>query len=102
MKPVSFEGPRDVARLLDTSRAQLRKTEPPPLTFGETVRQAIDDVNRLQSEADREIASLAAGKNTDLHRTMIAMEKANISFQFLMQVRNKIVSAYQEIMRMQI
>jgi flagellar hook-basal body complex protein FliE len=71
-------------------------------SFGENLLQAIDSVDRLQKEADSGIQALATGEKRDLHQTMISMEKAGISFQLMMQVRNKIVAAYQEIMRMQI
>lgn len=81
---------------------------PPPGTasaassFGEAMREVFESTNRLQEKADNEIQALAVGKNGDLHKTMIAMEEADVSFQLLMQIRNKIVAAYQEIMRMQI
>jgi flagellar hook-basal body complex protein FliE len=71
-------------------------------SFGEAMLRAIDSVDRLQKEADSDIQALATGEKRDLHQTMISLEKAGISFQLMMQVRNKIVAAYQEIMRMQI
>ena len=72
------------------------------VSFGETLRSAISDVNKLQTEADQAVQELAAGKKKDIHQTMIALEKAEVSFQLMMQVRNKIVAAYEEIMRMQV
>ena len=66
------------------------------------MREVFESTNRLQERADNEIQALAVGKNGDLHKTMIAMEEADVSFQLLMQIRNKIVAAYQEIMRMQV
>ena len=69
--------------------------------FSKMIKDSFGEVNRMQGDADQAIRELAAGKKADLHQTMIRMEKANISFQLLMQVRNKIISAYQEIMRMQ-
>ncbi|MFZ0612264.1 MAG: flagellar hook-basal body complex protein FliE [Desulfobacterales bacterium] len=71
-------------------------------SFGEAMREMFDSTNRLQERADSEIQALAVGKSGDLHQTMIAMEEADVSFQMLMQVRNKIVAAYQEIMHMQV
>ena len=73
-----------------------------PGSFGKMLTASIDQVNRLQIEADSSINDLAMGKQTDIHRTMVAMEKASISFELLMQIRNKIVSAYDQIMRMPI
>jgi flagellar hook-basal body complex protein FliE len=70
--------------------------------FGEVLKDAISTVNELQKQSDQEIQKLMTGESQDLHTTVIAMQKADLSFQMMMQVRNKIVQAYQEIMRMQI
>jgi flagellar hook-basal body complex protein FliE len=81
-----------------------RKPEPPlnSASFGNMLTDSIEQVNRLQVEADSKINDLATGKQPDIHRTMIAMEKASISFEMLMQIRNKVISAYDSIMRMPI
>ena len=68
-------------------------------SFFNTLQNAIGEVNKLHEEADHAVRELAAGKEKDIHNTMIALEKAEISFQLMMQVRNKIVSAYETIMR---
>ena len=73
-----------------------------PGSFGKMLTDSIDQVNRLQVAADSSINDLATGKQTDIHRTMVAMEKASISFELLMQIRNKVISAYDRIMRMPI
>ena len=70
------------------------------VSFGEMLNQSIEKVDGLQKAADGAIQDLVTGQNKDLHNTMIAMEKADISFRLMMQVRNKIVEAYQEISRM--
>jgi flagellar hook-basal body complex protein FliE len=75
------------------------KTDP---SFGAVLKGTIDQVNKVQTEADQAIQELAAGNEKDIHQTMIALEKAEVSFQLMMQVRNKIISAYEEIMRMQV
>ena len=71
-------------------------------SFGSVLTDSIKQVNRLQVEADSNINDLVTGKQPDIHRTMIAMEKASISFEMLMQIRNKVISAYDSIMRMPI
>jgi flagellar hook-basal body complex protein FliE len=71
-------------------------------SFGDMLKSAISTVNELQKQSDKEIQKLMTGETEDLHTTMIAVEKADLSFQMMMQVRNKIVQAYEEIMRMQI
>ena len=69
-------------------------------SFAKTLAGAVDQVNQMKNEADDSIQKIAEGKNVDIHRTMISMEKASIGFQLLMQTRNKVIDAYKEMMRM--
>ena len=69
--------------------------------FADTLRGAMNEMGELSSQADTKVAGVLAGNGTDVHNALIAVEKADLSFQLMMQVRNKIVSAYQEIARMQ-
>ena len=69
--------------------------------FMETLQQTMDQVQDVQGDAQTKVAELLNGNGTDLHRAMIAVEKADLSFQLMMQVRNKIVAAYQEVSRLQ-
>ncbi len=71
-------------------------------TFSDTMKEQILKVNNVQEQADQSIVDLTTAKNTDLHQTMIAVEKAEVTFQMMMQVRNKLISAYEEISRMQV
>ena len=71
-------------------------------SFGNILQQSLDQVNRLQLEANSRINDLATGRQTDIHQTMIAVEKANVSFELLMQIRNKVISAYDKLMRTQV
>ena len=71
-------------------------------SFGEVLKDAITTVNEVQKQSNQEIEKLMTGESQDLHATLIAVQKADLSFQMMMQVRNKIVQAYQEIMRMQV
>ena len=75
---------------------------PPKTSFGELLLQSINQVSRLQHEADASIEQLATGRQTDIHQTMIAVEKAEVSFELLMQIRNKVIAAYENIMRTQV
>jgi flagellar hook-basal body complex protein FliE len=70
-------------------------------SFGETLRSAMDEMGALQARADSKVADVLEGSGGDVHAALIAVEKADLSFQLMLQVRNKIVSAYQEISRMQ-
>jgi flagellar hook-basal body complex protein FliE len=68
--------------------------------FMDTLRTAINQVGALQSEADGRVAQLLSGNGQDVHTAMIAVEKANLAFQMMVQVRNKIVQAYTQISAM--
>jgi len=69
--------------------------------FADALRGAIDEMGELSEQASSQVAGVLAGNGTEVHSALIAVEKADLSFQLMMQVRNKIVSAYQEISRMQ-
>jgi flagellar hook-basal body complex protein FliE len=71
-------------------------------SFGSVLKDAISDINKLQSDADNAIAKVQLEDAGSIHEAMIALEKAGISFQVMMQVRNKILDAYQEVMRTQV
>lgn len=69
--------------------------------FLETLQQTMEQVQGAQGDAQGKVAELLNGNGMDVHRAMIAVEKADLSFQLMMQVRNKIVQAYQEVSRLQ-
>jgi len=69
---------------------------------GKFLGELVNKVNDLQKHADLEIQKLSTGESKGLHEVMLAMEKSGVAFQFLTQVRNKAMDAYQEIMRMQV
>jgi flagellar hook-basal body complex protein FliE len=70
--------------------------------FADALHQAVEDVNRLQGTSAAEIQSLVTGESEDLHTTLLAVQRSELAFQFLLEVRNKVVQAYQEIMRIQV
>ncbi len=70
--------------------------------FGNVLTQAMQEIDHLQNESHQEIEKVLGGDITDVHSAMIAMQKADLSFQMMMQIRNKLVEAYHEIMRMQV
>ncbi len=73
-----------------------------PKDFGTMLNEALEKVNDLQLEADSAIQDVVLGKEEDLHRALIALERANLALGLTVQVRNKVIEAYQEIMRMQL
>jgi flagellar hook-basal body complex protein FliE len=91
----------NIQRTLPQPAAASRETAGGGGAFGEFLKNAIDQVNTLEKDSNTELQKFLDEK-TDLHSVMIALEKADLSFQMMMQVRNKIVQAYQEIMRTQV
>ena len=69
-------------------------------SFGSFLKDAIQDVNTHQIESDKMTQKLILGENVDLHNVMITAQKASIALNATMEVRNKVIEAYQEIIRM--
>lgn len=69
--------------------------------FSAVLSTALQQVNQLAGGAEQQIGNLLQGRSGDMSTVMIAVEKADVAFQLMMQVRNKIVSAYQDIEKMQ-
>ena len=71
-------------------------------SFADSLKEAMNSVNDMQLDADRKAQELATGKTDDIAGVMIATEKADVALRAMVQVRNKIIDAYQEIMKMQV
>src|SRR5882672_2104439 len=71
-------------------------------SFGSLVKNAVESLDQTQKASAQEIAKAVTGESPDLHRTIIALQTADLGFQFALQVRNKVINAYEEIMRMQV
>ncbi len=69
-------------------------------SFKDTLKAFYQGVNKEMNQADRMAAEFAVGERQGLHEIMIASEKAGISFKLLLEIRNKLLDAYQEVMRM--
>jgi len=76
-------------------------TDQSSASFSDVLKDAVNTVNSLHDNAATQVTNLIQSGNGDVNQVMIAVEKADISFQLMMQVRNKIVSAYQDIEKMQ-
>lgn len=72
------------------------------VSFGETLKEAIHKVNDLQQTADVKMQQLATGETTDIADVKIAAEKADIALRLMTSVRNKMIDAYNEVMKMQV
>jgi flagellar hook-basal body complex protein FliE len=70
--------------------------------FGGLMQDALQQLNQLQHEADSAAVQVASGQSADLHNALITVEEASLALQLGLQVRNKLVESYQEVMRMQV
>ncbi|ADW18364.1 flagellar hook-basal body complex subunit FliE [Desulfobulbus propionicus DSM 2032] len=71
-------------------------------SFGDMLKTMVAQTNEQQQNADQALQQVHAGGEKNLHEAMIALEKADVSLRYMVQVRNKAISAYQEIMQMQV
>lgn len=90
-KSLSVEGPSSLDSSSDTGKS-----------FADTLKDAVSSVNELQKSSDKFAQNIATGKTDDVAGAMIAAERADIALRVMVQVRNKIIDAYQEVMKMQV
>ncbi|AYF45571.1 flagellar hook-basal body complex protein FliE [Halobacteriovorax sp. BALOs_7] len=88
-----LEGFDEIAKVAPSEKSQ---------SFSELLANQIMDVNKLQKEANTAIEKLVSGESKNIHETMLAVEKAEIAFKTMNQVRSKVIDAYKEVMRMQV
>jgi flagellar hook-basal body complex protein FliE len=94
MDPLSSIEPRGRSGSSSTQNSTSELTD--------TFSRMFDEVNNLQVEADRKIEEFATSPDKDIHGTMIALQKADLSLRLMMQIRAKLTAAYQDVMRMQL
>lgn len=107
MDTQGIENMLSVLRSTATQAANKTSTTAAPAAggadFSQVLQNSIDKVNQAQQQADRMAESFATGEsNQNLHEVMVALQTASVSFQEMVQVRNRLVSAYQDIMNMQV
>jgi flagellar hook-basal body complex protein FliE len=71
-------------------------------SFKDVMKSFLSDVNEMQNKADESIQKMAAGEITDVHQVMSTVEEANTAFNMMMEIRNKVMDAYQELMRVRL
>ena len=71
-------------------------------SFADTLSKAVGEINAKQVAASDAVNGLLSGQQVSLHQAMISMQEANVSFQLMVEVRNKLLESYQELMRMQV
>ena len=72
------------------------------VSFGDVLNQFVSEVNDKQIASGQAVNDLLSGKDIPLHQAMIAMQEAGVAFQLMVEVRNKLLEGYQELMRMQV
>ena len=96
----------DMVPGLDQASQLTRPSEVTPSqpgdSFGSLLGKMVEEVNARQNNASEAVRSMQAGGDVSLHQAVIAMEEASVSFQLMVEVRNKLLESYQELMRMQI
>jgi flagellar hook-basal body complex protein FliE len=86
----------------EPSITKLTSTQEAGNSFANTLKDAVGKVNELQQEADFKMQQLATGESTDIADVKISAEKADIALRLMTSVRNKMIDAYHEIMKMQV
>jgi len=86
--------------ILPGGQAHAKITGEHARSFTEMLSNSIQEINQLQQNANQQVEKLAKGEIKDVHQVMIAAQEANLTFSMMMQIRNKIVDAYQEISKM--
>jgi flagellar hook-basal body complex protein FliE len=82
--------------------SQAPEAQPAKASFARVIENVLRDANTQQAQADRAVHDLAVGNTDNVHEVMLALVKAELSFRTVLEVRNRLTEAYQEIMRMQI
>jgi len=91
-----------LGNLPNIARPDAAGSAAPQGQFASLVKQYVDHTNVQQQEASKAAVDLATGKSQNVSDTMLALQKADVSFQLMLSVRNKLVDAYREVMRMQV
>ena len=79
-----------------------RKTADATTSFGDFLKKSIDEINTLQKDTNVAVKKLATGEEKDIHNTMITLQKAEVAFELVLHIQNKLIAAYDELRRMPI
>ena len=90
-----------IARAIARDVCKGPELTPEGASFGDLLKQAMQEVDAAQHTAHQEARNLMTGEATDMHTAILAVQKADVSFQMMMAVRGKLIDAYREVMRMQ-
>jgi flagellar hook-basal body complex protein FliE len=97
-----FQSPNQQSSKISQSETSLSGTQSAGKSFSDTLNDALKNVNELQKSSDKGMQDLATGRTDNIPEVMIAAEKADLALKLMVQVRNKIIDAYHEVMKMQV
>jgi flagellar hook-basal body complex protein FliE len=100
--PVSIGGFSPIPPIVPTSGASAAPSAAGGADFGSSLKQAVGALGQLGAQADASSLSLAKGDPIDIHEVMLNTEQASLGFSMALQVRNKLMDAYTEVMRMSV
>lgn len=100
MDDMKLQSVGNVTSALKAIKENTDQKTPESTSFGQWLNQSLKSVNQLRTDADTSVLKLATGENKDIHGTMIKMQKAEITTNLMIEIRNKVISAYDEIKRM--
>jgi flagellar hook-basal body complex protein FliE len=92
---------QNIEKDLSTNKIKGQK-EQGKVDFSEVLKSALDDVSNVEKTAEEQIKQAITGDDANVHKTLIAVEKADLSFKLMMEIRNKLMDAYNEIMRIRV
>jgi flagellar hook-basal body complex protein FliE len=99
---MAVEGIEGLSTVASRPAYRLEENATPAASFADTLRKAVADVNNLQAQRDEMVEGMVAGEVSEVHDVMVAAEEAQLAFELLLEVRNRLLESYQEIMRMQV
>jgi len=100
--PIQFPGPAQPVRPVSTAQQVFRADQATGKDFKTILLDSLNEVNRLQTEADKGVQRLLTGETDNVAEVFAAVNKAGVAFDLLMEIRNKLTDAYQEIKQMRV
>jgi len=97
---INIDSLKSFADKLATEATNIEKKD--TASFQDVLKGFMNEVNDLQLDVDKKIEQFATGQTKDLHEVMIAVEEADVAFQLMMEIRNKLVTAFDEVMKMSV
>ena len=94
------QGPNAIGKTTNPASKGVEASNPNAPSFEDTLKGFLTDVNQMQKNADKSIQKMVAGEIKDVHQVMLAAGEAKVAFNLMLEIRNKTMEAYQELMRM--